>query len=95
MMIKESIEVIGTQYKTEDMLVDLVEKVYGFTMYKGRYAYSVEEGCNFRDGRIVDCFEHAESDTVFIVVEYDGTFFCVYFYDYDKYELIDDDLPFR
>lgn len=83
------IEVIGTQYNCEDMMVDLVEACKGFyiTDNDGNM-FTYERGCKFKDGNIIDCFVHHESDCIFMVCECNGVYFIVYFEDWERFSII-------
>lgn len=87
-----SIEVIGKDYKSENMLVDTVEPCDGFTIVKNGYGEIVTVHDRYMGGVIVDCFNHPESDCIFFVAECKGVYFCVY-PDYDSYVLFE--FPFR
>lgn len=95
-MLVHEINVIGCNYRMQDMMVDLVEPCYGFSIIDDNgFMYQYTIGCGFRDGEVVDCFVHHESGTVFMVVEFGCVYFEVGFNNVNRYDLIQDELPFR
>lgn len=95
-MLKADIRVMGTDYKEEQMFVDLVERCYGFQVTDDNgWIYTYEVGDGYRDGRIVNCFVHYESDCVFMVVECNGVYFEVGFDNYKEYKVHHEPLPFK
>ena len=95
-MLKHEINVIGQNYRMEDMMIDLVEQCYGFAIIDNDgFMYQYTEGDKYRDGEIVNCFVHHESGTVFMVVECDCVYFEIGFDNVDRYDLLQDELPFR
>ena len=68
---------IGQYYSYEDELVDTVELHKGFTVIHANTITTYKVGDKFRDGIIVDCFEHPESDCIWMIVECNGTYFDV------------------
>lgn len=87
-MLKTDIRVIGTKYSIDDMIIDTVELCNGFTIISNNGPFTYKIGDQYRDSYIVDCFVHPESDCIFMIVEYGGVYFEVYFYDYEKYKLL-------
>ena len=95
-MLSININPIGTQYSYEDKLIELVELCYGFMIHDDEgYVQIFETEGVFRGGEIVNCFVHHESECIFMVCKCSGVYFEVYFDNYTRYELIEDELPFR
>ena len=95
-MLTINMTVIGTEYTTEQMLVDLVEICHGFQITDNDdWLHTFAVGDEYRGGKIVDCFVHHESECIFMVVECGGVFFDVYFDNYKKYSLQWEPLPFN
>ena len=83
------IEVIGTNYDCNDMIIDNVEMCDGFDIIDNDgKTYSYCTGGKFRDGIITNCFVHPESDCIWMIVVCNGVYFDVSIDNYKKYETI-------
>lgn len=95
-MLKENVSQIGTDFKMEDMLIDLVEPCYGFSIVDNDgFLHQYEIGNKYRDADIINCFVHHESSSLFMAVKFNDMYFMVDFDNIIKYEILKDDLPFR
>lgn len=94
--MKESIRILGTNYNREDMMVDLVEWCHGISITDNDGFMHVREcGSKYKDGVIVDCFAHFESDSVWYVVKCGEVYFEVLPDEYKSFETFYDPLPFK
>ena len=84
MMIKP----IGVNYSRDSQIIDTVELCDGFTIIdedNSRHKFMI--GDNFRDGQIVDCFVHPESDCVWMVACCNEYYFEIIFDNYKDYNV--------
>lgn len=88
-MFNMEIRSIGTRYSRDVQMVDTVEMCDGFIVIdKDNLKHKFIIGDKFRDGQIIDCFIHPESDCIWMIVCYDEYYFEVYFDNYKDYNII-------
>ena len=90
---------IGTKYNNNDYVTidngEIVNPV-GITITDNNGWEAYYEECEqFMGGKIIDIFVHPESDCVWFIVEYCGTYFEVIFDDIFMYGMEFEPLPFR
>lgn len=95
------IRMIGDHYDKHDQFSDdgCVIECHGISFEdaesQGGFMKSYECGDRFRDGVIVDCFCHPESDCIWAIVKCNDVYFSVEFKHTGKYDIFNEPLPFK